>query len=57
MGSNVSKRNALFTTLSYLMLRAPQELVQVDQNILCEFFTLSSHIEDDDNIKENVLWL
>ena len=30
MGHNAAKRNALFTTLVYLMLKAPHELMQVD---------------------------
>ena len=57
MGDNAKKRNALLTTLIYLMLKAPEELLQVDKNIIQSIFALAELIEGDDDVKENVLWL
>ena len=57
MGDNATKRNALLTTLIYLMLKAPEELLQVDKNIIQSIFALAELIEGDDDVKENVLWL
>ena len=56
MDENPDKRNALFSTLIYLMLKAPEELFTVDKQILAEIFMLATEIDDDD-IKENLLWL
>ena len=39
------------------MLKAPQELLRVDREILKDIFAMASFIDDDDDIKENVLWL
>ena len=41
MGENEAKRNTLFTCLVYIMLKAPQELVQIDKTILKNIFALS----------------
>ena len=56
MDENPSKRNALFSTLVYLMLKAPEEFFQVEKDILGGIFGLAMTIDDDD-IKENLLWL
>eukprot|EP00354_Favella_ehrenbergii_P007713 CAMPEP_0170476992 /NCGR_PEP_ID=MMETSP0123-20130129/18334_1 /TAXON_ID=182087 /ORGANISM="Favella ehrenbergii, Strain Fehren 1" /LENGTH=141 /DNA_ID=CAMNT_0010748439 /DNA_START=147 /DNA_END=572 /DNA_ORIENTATION=- len=56
MQKSTAKRNSLFTTLVYLMLKAPQEMVKVDQAFIGAIFALTSDIDDDD-IKENLLWL
>jgi hypothetical protein len=40
----------------YLILRAPEELMTVDTAIFGSFFELATDI-DDDEVKENILWL
>lgn len=56
MAKNSAKRSALFTTLVYLMLKAPQEIARVDQALMGTIFSLTKEIDDDD-IRENLLWL
>ena len=56
MNRTPAKRNALVKTLVYLVLRAPEELSTLDHNIMGNFFALANEINDDD-IKENILWL
>lgn len=38
------------------MIKAPEEFFQVDKDTLSDIFALSREI-DDDEIKENLLWL
>ena len=56
MSETPIKRNALVKTLAYLVLRAPEELCQMDPSIMGNFFALANEIDDDDII-ENILWL
>ena len=56
MDDSPSKRLSLIKTLVYLILKAPDELSNIDQAIFGQFFKLAVDIKDD-NVIENILWL
>ena len=56
MEDTPNKRNSLMKTMVYLVLRAPEELCSLDPKIMGNFFALAIEI-DDDEVKENILWL
>ena len=56
MNDSPSKRLSLIKTLVYLILKAPDELANIDPAIFGQFFKLAVDIKDD-NVIENILWL